>query len=240
MGEDQSEITAVGSGGVSSGLASGVEDRPITRVLLVDDHEMVRSGLRAIIDRESDLTVVGEAETAAEAIASVEAGQPDLVIMDVRLPDRSGISACHEITRRFGDVKVLILTAYSSQIALDSAVDAGASGYVLKTVKTQEIVADIRRLIAGERVFDQVLGDSESRLASLTSQEAALADLLSEGLTNHEIAERMNLAEKTVKNYVSNVLTKMGMSRRSEAAAYVARLEAGSDAAPPESWEEDS
>jgi len=198
------------------------------RILLVDDHQVVRSGLKTLIELEDDLVVVGEAGTAGEAVPRVEIDCPDLVVMDVRLPDRSGISACNEITRRFPDVKVLILTSYADEVALAAAVTAGASGYVLKRARAFEIVEDLRKVMAGELLFDQRGRNQEPAplLSPLSPQERALSSHLAEGLTNCEIADRMGLAEKTVKNYVSSVLTKLGMSRRSEAAAFVARVEA--------------
>lgn len=198
------------------------------RILLVDDHQVVRSGLKTLIELEDDLVVVGEAGTAAEAVRRAEIDRPDLVVMDVRLPDRSGISACHEIRRHFPEMKVLILTSYADELALAAAMTAGASGYVLKRARASEIVADLRRVMAGEILFDQGGRSHEPAplLSPLSPQERALSFHLAEGLTNCEIADRMGLAEKTVKNYVSSMLTKLGMARRSEAAAFVARVEA--------------
>jgi DNA-binding NarL/FixJ family response regulator len=208
------------------------------RILLVDDHELVRSGLKALIEREEDMVVVGEAGTAAEAIEVVDATVPDLVVLDVRLPDRSGISVCEEITSRYPEVKVLILTSFADEMALVSAMTARASGFVLKNVRAFELVTDIRRVMAGEVVtFGQFEETSPeiSLQAVLSHQERLVADHLAEGLTNREIADRMGLAEKTVKNYVSNVLSKLGMTRRSEAAAHVARAHATTWASPSES-----
>lgn len=199
------------------------------RVLLVDDHEIVRSGLRYLIEMEEGFVVTGEAGTADEAISLVQADSPDVVIMDVRLPDRSGISACQEITRRFPEVKVLILTAYADDFALSSAVAAGASGYLLKRVVVTELMDDVRRVLAGQFVFDRERDfdtpEPARRLARLSPQERVLAGHLADGLTNGQIADRMGLSEKTVKNYASNVLTKLGVARRSEAAAFMARLQ---------------
>ena len=198
------------------------------RILLVDDHQVVRTGLKRLIEPEDDLVVVGEADTAGDALSQVEIHRPDLVVMDVRLPDRSGIAACHEIVSRFPGVKVLVLTSYADEVALAASVTAGASGYVLKNARASELMGDFRKVMAGERIFDQRGRSSEPPhiLSPLSPQERALAAHLAEGLTNREIADRMGLAEKTVKNYVSSVLTKLGMSRRSEAAAFVARIEA--------------
>ena len=201
----------------------------MTRVLLVDDHGVVRSGLRAFIEKEEDFVVAGEAGTAEEAIDLVASLHPDLVMMDVRLPGRSGISACQEITTRFPNVKVLILTSYADEVALSSAVIAGASGFLLKNVVVTDLVDDIRRVVDGETLFDggvsSTRGPSRS-LAALSPQERILADLLADGLTNRQIARHMGLSEKTIKNYVSHVLTKLGMTRRSEAAAFMARVHA--------------
>ncbi|HEU4319630.1 MAG TPA: response regulator transcription factor [Acidimicrobiia bacterium] len=221
------------------------------RVLLVDDHEVVRAGLKSLLDAQPDLTVVGEAGTVEDGVRRVGYDEPDVVVLDVRLPDGSGVEACREIRSRFPDVKVLMLTSFADEEALLAAILAGASGYVLKRVKSDELVSDIRRVGAGESLLDAEMTDKlferlrngpkeDPLLSQLTGQERVIVQHIAEGLTNRQIADEMFLAEKTVKNYVSNVLTKMGMSRRSEAAAYVARLEAGSDAAPPESWEEDS
>jgi len=198
------------------------------RILLVDDHQVVRSGLKTLFELEDDLVVVGEAGTAGEAVRRTEIDRPDLVLMDVRLPDRSGIAACNEITRRFPAAKVLILTSYADEVALAAAVTAGASGYVLKRARASEIIEDLRKVMAGKLLFDQRGRNDEPAplLSSLSPQERALSWHLAEGLTNSEIADRMGLSEKTVKNYVSRVLTKLGMSRRSEAAAFVARVEA--------------
>ncbi|HEX6220147.1 MAG TPA: response regulator transcription factor [Acidimicrobiia bacterium] len=217
------------------------ETPPEVRILLVDDHQVVRSGLKALIELEEDLVVIGEAGTAAEAIEMVDAVSPDLVVLDVRLPDRSGISVCQEITTHHPEVKVLILTSYADEIALAAAMAARASGFVLKNVRASELVTDIRRVMGGEMVALGQFGDDSPELALLTvlsPQERAVADHLAEGLTNREIADHMGLAEKTVKNYVSNVLTKLGMARRSEAAAHVARIQAMTEAPlvgrPPE------
>ncbi len=218
------------------------------RVLLVDDHEVVRTGLKALIDSQDDMTVVGEAGTAEEGIRRVGYDEPDVVVLDVRLPDGSGVEACREIRERFPDVAVLILTSFADEEALMAAIMAGASGYVLKRIKTDELVGDIRRVGAGESLLDPEMterlfarlrsGQSEDPLLGrLTKQERTIVEHIAAGLTNKQIAEEMYLAEKTVKNYVSNVLAKMGMSRRSEAAAYVARVEAEKGGPElPESW----
>jgi DNA-binding NarL/FixJ family response regulator len=216
--------------------------------LLVDDHEVVRAGLKALIESQDDMSVVGEAGTAEEAVRRVGYDEPDVVILDVRLPDKSGVEACREIKERFSDVSVLMLTSFADEDALMAAILAGASGYVLKRVKTEDLVDDIRKVAAGESLLDpemtdslfqRIRGGSESDplLDRLTNQERVIVAHIADGLTNKQIAEEMFLAEKTVKNYVSNVLAKMGMSRRSEAAAYVARAQAEkAGREPPESW----
>jgi len=221
------------------------------KVLLVDDHEVVRAGLRALLDARPDMTVVGEAGTVEDGVRRVGYDEPDVVVLDVRLPDGSGGEACREIRSRFPDVKVLMLTSFADEEALMAAILAGASGYVLKRVKSDDLVSDIRRVGEGESLLDAEMTDrlferlrsgpkEDPLLSQLTGQERVIVQHIAEGLTNRQIAEEMFLAEKTVKNYVSNVLTKMGMSRRSEAAAYVARLDAESDTPPAESWDEDN
>ncbi|MCH7585426.1 MAG: response regulator transcription factor [Acidobacteria bacterium] len=206
------------------------------RVLLVDDHEVVRAGIKALLDAQDDMVVVGEAGTAAEGIRRVGYDEPDVVVLDVRLPDGSGVEACRDIRFRFPDVKVLMLTSFADEEALMAAILAGASGYVLKRVKTTDLVDDIRKVGAGEslldagmieRLFERLrIGPKQDPLLSrLSKQEQVIVGHIAEGLTNRQIAEEMFLAEKTVKNYVSSLLAKMNMSRRSGAAAYVARLE---------------
>jgi two-component system, NarL family, response regulator DevR len=206
------------------------------RVLLVDDHEVVRAGLRALLDGAEGIEVVGEAATVDEAIRRSGHDSPDVVVLDVRLPDGSGVEACREIRAQFPGTKVLMLTSFADEEALMAAILAGASGFVLKKVRGTDLISDIRRVAAGESLLDPAMTERlfsrlrtgprrDPLLAKLTDQERELVHLLAEGLSNREIAARMFLAEKTVKNYVSNILTKMGMSRRTEAAAYVARLE---------------
>lgn len=218
-------------------------------MLLVDDHEVVRAGLRALLDSQEDMIVVGEAGTGEDGVRRVGYDEPDVVVLDVRLPDISGIEACREIRSRFPDVQVLMLTSFADEEALMAAILAGASGYVLKRIKSDELVNDIRRVGAGESLLDSEMTDKlfarlregpreDPLLAKLTNQERTIVGHIAEGLTNREIAEEMFLAEKTVKNYVSNLLAKMGMSRRSEAAAYVARLDGEAHTGPAESWEE--
>ncbi len=220
------------------------------RVLLVDDHEVVRAGLKTLIESQEDMTVVGEAGTAEDGVRRVGYDEPDVAILDVRLPDMSGVEACREIRSRFPDVSVLMLTSFADEEALMAAILAGASGYVLKRIKSDELIDDIRRVGRGESLLDPEMterlfvrlreGESEDPLLSrLTKQERTIVEHIANGMTNRQIAEEMFLAEKTVKNYVSNLLAKMGMSRRSEAAAHVARIQAERDAQlTPESWDE--
>jgi DNA-binding NarL/FixJ family response regulator len=220
------------------------------RVLLVDDHEVVRAGIKALLDAQDDIVVVGEAGTAEEGIRRVGYDEPDVVVLDVRLPDASGVEACREIRSRFPEVKVLMLTSFADEEALMSAILAGASGYVLKRVKMTDLVDDIRKVGAGESLLDSDMTErlferlrtgpqEDPVLSRLSKQERTIVTHIADGLTNKQIAEEMFLAEKTVKNYVSNLLAKMGMSRRSEAAAYVARLEGEHESAePPQGWGE--
>ncbi len=206
-----------------------------TRIFLLDDHEIVRRGLRELLEAEGDLEVIGEAGTAEEALRRVPSLAPDVAVLDVRLPDGDGVEVCREIRSRQPEVRCLMLTSYADDEALFDAIMAGASGYVLKQVRGNELVDAVRTVASGQSLLDpgvtaQVLERlrggtmGDSRLESLTDQERRILDLLAEGLTNREIAERMYLAEKTVKNYVSNLLAKMGMQRRTEAAVYAARL----------------
>jgi DNA-binding NarL/FixJ family response regulator len=218
------------------------------RILLIDDHEVVRTGLKALIDSQEDMTVVGEAGTVDDGVRRVGYDEPDVVVLDVRLPDASGIEACRDIRSRFPDVKVLMLTSFADEEALMAAILAGAAGYVLKRIKGQDLVEDIRRVGAGESLLDPEMTErlferirqgpaDDPLLSKLTDQERVIVGHIADGLTNKQIAEEMFLAEKTVKNYVSNLLAKMGMSRRSEAAAYVARIEAEKDGSKnAESW----
>ncbi len=211
------------------------DDGAMIRVFLLDDHEVVRRGIAAALEAESDLSVVGEAGTAEEAIAGIREHTPDVAVLDVRLGDgeHNGIDVCREITTEFPLVKVLILTSFDSDRAIVDAGLAGASGFILKQIRSNELVDAIRGVAEGRRYLDDAevrlasrrLRDSEEgRLDDLTAQERRIFDLIGEGYTNRQIAQEMYLAEKTVKNYVSNLLAKLGMSRRTEAAALAARL----------------
>ena len=203
-------------------------------MFLLDDHEIVRRGVRELIEAEEDMVVVGEAATAEEAYGRIPATSPNVAVLDVRVPDGSGIDVAREVRSRHPEIACLMLTSYADDDALFTAIMAGAAGYVLKQVRGSDLIAGIRRVAAGESLLDpavtaQVLTRLRERpeddeLSVLTDQERRLLDHIAEGLTNRQIGERMFLAEKTVKNYVSSLLSKLGMSRRTEAAVYAARL----------------
>jgi DNA-binding NarL/FixJ family response regulator len=205
-----------------------------TRVFLLDDHEVVRRGLRDLLEAEDDLVVVGEAGTAEEAYGRIPATSPNVAVLDLQLPDGSGIDVCREIRSRHPEITCIMLTSFSDDEAVYAAILAGAAGYLLKQVRGTDLVEAIRRVAAGESLLDPAVTtrvlerlrhkDDDDPLAALTDQERKILDLIAEGLTNRQIGERMFLAEKTVKNYVSNMFAKLGMSRRTEAAAYAARL----------------
>jgi two-component system, NarL family, response regulator DevR len=206
-----------------------------TRVFLLDDHEVVRMGLRQLLDDEEDLTVVGEASTAEEALNRIPSTRPDVAVLDVRLPDGDGVEVCREVRSRNPEIACLMLTSFADDEALFSAIMAGAAGYVLKQIRGAELVNAVRRVAAGESLLDPAVTkrvlerlraepEQDEGLSGLTEQERRILDLIAEGKTNRQIAEAMYLAEKTVKNYVSNLLAKLGMERRSEAAAYAATL----------------
>lgn len=205
----------------------------MVRVFLLDDHEVVRRGVAGLIDAEPDMSVVGEAGTAAEALTVVEACTPDIAVLDVRLPDGSGIEVCRDIKSAHPELRCLMFTSYSDDQALVDASLAGAAGYVLKQVKGNALVESIRKVAGGVTLLDnattrlalsRLRESGEGRVADLTDQEKRIFDLIGDGLSNREIAEQLYLAEKTVKNYVSNLLSKLGMKRRTEAAAFAARI----------------
>jgi len=204
------------------------------RVFLLDDHEVVRQGVKAALDAQDDMTVVGEAGAIQEALDVVRQCQPDVAVLDVRLEDGNGIDVCREIRSEFDNVQCLILTSFESDRAIVDAGLAGAAGFVLKQIRSNDLIEAIRQVHAGRKLLDdasvriamrRLRNSEEGRLDDLTPQEVRIFDYIGEGLTNRQIAEEMYLAEKTVKNYVSNLLSKLGMSRRTEAAALAARLE---------------
>ncbi len=203
------------------------------RVLIVDDHDIVRKGLSMLVSRQEDLHVVGEAGTAAEAIQKAKEESPDVVILDIRLPDASGIEVCREIRDHLPETRVLMLTSYSDEEAIMRSIMAGASGYLLKEIRSQEIVDAIRKVGQGQSLLDPAVTasvlervrrgpDGDDKWSQLTDQERRILGLIAEGLTNREIAQQVNLSDKTVKNYVSNILGKLEVARRSQAAAYMA------------------
>jgi len=203
------------------------------RILLVDDHEVVRLGLRALLERHSQFEVIAEASTAREAVERVKQYSPDVVVMDIRLPGGSGIEACEEITENYPDSKVIMLTSYAEDEMLFSAIRAGAAGYVLKQIGGEDLVRAIEAVGRGEalldpavtqRIFQEVRKaakeEEASAFSALTQQEKHVLVLVSEGKTNREIAKSLFLGEGTVRNYVSSILSKLGVSNRAEAAAY--------------------
>jgi two-component system, NarL family, response regulator DevR len=204
------------------------------RVFLLDDHEVVRRGLKELLEAEGDIEVVGESGSAAEAIRRIPALRPDVAVLDGRLPDGSGIDVCREIRSRMPEVAALILTSYDDDEALFAAIMAGAAGYVLKQIRGTDLVDAVRRVAAGQSLLDpavtqQVLdrlrkGPQENdALAPLTDQERRILELIGEGMTNRQIGAEMFLAEKTVKNYVSSLLSKLGFQRRTQAAVFAAK-----------------
>jgi two-component system, NarL family, response regulator DevR len=208
---------------------------PNITAFLMDDHEVVRQGVRALLESAGDIVVVGEAANASEAIARIPALRPDVAILDVRVPDGNGIEVCREVRSRVG-TKCLMLTSYSDDEALFEAIMAGAAGYVLKQVRGTELLTAVTRVAAGESLLDPAItvrvlnrlrspSDADPRLARLTPQERRILHLITDGMTNRQIAREMHLAEKTIKNYVSNLLTKLGMERRTEAAVFATKLE---------------
>jgi two-component system, NarL family, response regulator DevR len=205
------------------------------RVFLLDDHEVVRRGLRELLESDGGLEVVGEAGTAEQALARIPPTKPDVAVLDVRLPDGDGIEVCREVRSRHPEVHCVMLTSYSDDEALLQAMLAGASGYIAKQITGADIVDAVRRVANGQsllnpavtaRARDRLRSEPEGdeRLSRLSRQERTILELIADGLTNRHIAQRLNLAEKTVKNYVSNLLSKLGMERRTQAAVYAARL----------------
>jgi two-component system response regulator DevR len=214
------------------------------RVLLCDDHELVRRGLRSLLESDLTIEVIAEASSADDAVAAAGESKPDVVVMDVRMPGRSGIEACRDIRAHREQTKVLILTSFADDEALFSAIMAGASGYVLKQIHGNELLDAIHRVANGEslldpsvtgRVLARIRGDASAEdgddgVGQLTPQERRIVGLVAEGMTNRQIGETVHLAEKTVKNYVSNILMKLDLSRRAEVAAFMAKRRRGGDA----------
>src|ERR1700761_3027019 len=215
-------------------MGMGSKDTPIG-VFLLDDHEIVRLGVRELLEAQPDIRVVGEAGTAAAALARIPALRPDVAVLDVRLPDGDGVTVCREIRSRMPQVACLMLTSFGDDEALFNAVMAGAAGYVLKQIRGTDLVGAVRTVASGQSTLDpgaaaKVMArlrghqDKPDPLAGLTPQECRILELIGEGLTNRQIGEQLFLAEKTVKNYVSALFAKLGMERRTQAAAYAARV----------------
>jgi DNA-binding NarL/FixJ family response regulator len=215
----------------------------MVKVFLVDDHEVVRRGLIELLSADEDLEVVGEAGSVAQAMARIPALQPDVAVLDVRLPDGNGIELCRDLLSKLPDLRCLMLTSFTSDEAMLDAILAGASGYVVKDIKGMELAQAIKDVGAGQSLLDnraaaalmtklRSAADDSDPLSELGEQERVLLDLLGEGLTNKQIAARMFLAEKTVKNYVSRLLAKLGMERRTQAAVFVSKLNRPKSAKP--------
>ena len=216
-------------------MAANPGDQERIRVFLLDDHEIVRRGLREVLEGSGRVEVVGEAGTAAEAMSRIPPTRPDVAVLDVRLPDGDGVSVCRDVRSAHPEIQCLMLTSFSDDEALFQAIMAGASGYLLKQIKGPDIVDAIIRVASGQSLLDPAVTArvlerlrtppaEDERLASLTGQERKVLELIAEGMTNRQIGERIHLAEKTVKNYVSNLLAKLGMERRTQAAVYAAGL----------------
>lgn len=206
------------------------------RIFLLDDHEVIRRGVADLLEVEADLAVVGEAGSVTEAMVRIPATRPDVAVLDVRLPDGSGVEACRELRDRTPETVFLMLTAYADDEALFEAIMAGASGYVVKDIRGNDLVDAIRKVASGKNLLDPALTPQvlerirsgrkgDDRLTALSDQELRTLELIGEGMTNRQIGDRLHLAEKTVKNYVSNMLSKLDMERRTEAAVFAARLE---------------
>ena len=212
---------------------------PGLKVMLVDDHEIVRQGLRALLEAEEDIEVVAEADNGPSAVSLASATQPDVIVMDVRMPEGSGVEACRAIRDERPDAQVIMLTSFSDDEALFNSIMAGAAGFVLKQIRGRDLIEAIRTVGDGKSLLDpdvtkRVLerlrkakfDEKDPKLARLSPQEERILDMVGEGLTNREIAERIHLSDKTVKNYVSTILQKLEVARRAEAASYIARVKA--------------
>ncbi len=234
--EDDKPIRDVGPGSYGEGVTNPAptDPRGPIRVYLLDDHEIVRRGIKELLESEGDIEVVGESGLAREAARRIPALRPDVVILDGRLPDGSGIDVCREVRSVDPNIAALILTSYDDDDALFAAIMAGASGYILKQVHGNDFIESVRRVAAGQstldpsvtaRVLDRVRNGPrvDPELDGLSAQEQRILDLIGEGLTNREISERMYLAEKTVKNYVSSMLAKLGLTSRTQAAIFATK-----------------
>jgi two-component system response regulator DevR len=221
-----------------------VRNQQPVRVFILDDHELVRRGLTDLLTTTKDLIIVGEAATAADALHRIPAVAPDVALLDARLPDGSGIDVCREIRSSYENVRCLILTSYDDDEALFAAVMAGASGYLLKQIAGNSLIEGIRQVAAGRSLLDPAVTEklldrlrnpveSDPVAGKLTAREREILDLIADGYTNRQIGERLFLAEKTVKNYVSGLLTKLGMQRRTQAAVYGATLRRRTGGASP-------
>jgi two-component system, NarL family, response regulator DevR len=211
------------------------ESAPKVTVFLLDDHEMVREGVRQLLEADGTIEVVGEAATCADAVARIRATQPQVAILDVQLPDGSGVEVCRDVRSLRPDLVCLMLTSFSDDEALFQSVIAGASGYVLKQIRGNDLVSAVHRVARGESMIDPAVTglllerlrnprhDEDPRFAALTELERTILDHVAEGLTNRQIASEINRAEKTVKNYMSSILMKLGMTRRTEAAVFAVR-----------------
>ena len=215
-----------------------MSDTATVKIMLVDDHEVVRMGLRTLLERREGFDIVAEAGSVAEAVAQAHQLQPDVIVMDVRLPDGTGVEACREIRGERPETKVIMLTSYADDEAVYGSIMAGASGYLLKQTRGTNLAEAIERVAAGESLLDpgvtdkvltrmrQLAAGETDELASLSPQERRIIGLIAEGKTNKEIAEEVFLSDKTVKNYVSSILSKLNLRRRSEAAAFIAERRA--------------
>ncbi|MEU2348504.1 response regulator transcription factor [Modestobacter sp. NPDC049651] len=223
-------------------MTAAPEPGPV-RVFLLDDHEIVRRGVADVLQTDPGITVVGEAKNAAEALARVPALRPDVAVLDVRLPDGDGVAVCRELRSKMPDLKVIMLTSYSDDEALFEAIMAGAAGYLLKQILGTDLVAGVRTVAGGGSLLDPMAAaavmarmrraaEPSGPLAKLSEQERTVLELIGEGLTNRQIGERMFLAEKTVKNYVSHLLAKLGLERRTQAAILATELRPSAGPAP--------
>ena len=235
----------VGVGAEEAAVTDGTQQRPI-RVFLLDDHEVVRRGVQDLLEAESDIVVVGEGSTAAEALARVPALRPDVAILDVRLPDGDGVSVCRDLRSAMPELACLMLTSFADDEALFDAIMAGAAGYVLKQIRGSDLTGAVRAVAAGQslldprttaRLMERLRGTAQvdDPLKGLTDREREILALIGDGLTNRQIGEQLHLAEKTVKNYVSNLFAKLGLERRTQAAVLASEVRRGTGLSPPPS-----